>query len=63
MARHVAVYLCKQMTDRSLTEIGFRMGRRTHATMLHSIAYIRDMMEEDAALRQQIAQLEATIKH
>lgn len=63
MARHVAVYLCKKMTDRSLTEIGFRMGRRTHATMLHSIAYIRDMMEEDAILRQQIAQIEATIKH
>ena len=63
MARHVAVYLCKKMTDRSLTEIGFRMGRRTHATMLHSIAYIRDMMEEDAVLRQQIAQIEATIKH
>lgn len=63
MARHVAVYLCKQMTDRSLTEIGYRMGRRTHATMLHSIAFIRDMMEHDAVLRQQIAQIEATIKH
>ena len=63
MARHVAVYLCKQMTDRSLTEIGYRMGRRTHATMLHSIALVRDMMEHDAVLRQQIAQIEATIKH
>ena len=63
MARHVAVYLCKQMTDRSLTEIGYRMGRRTHATMLHSIAFVRDMMEHDAVLRQQIAQIEATIKH
>ena len=57
------VYLCKQMTDRSLTEIGYRMGRRTHATMLHSIAFVRDMMEHDAVLRQQIAQIEATIKH
>jgi chromosomal replication initiator protein len=63
MARHVAVYLCKQMTDRSLTEIGYRMGRRTHATMLHSIAFVRDMMEHDAVLRQQIAQIEASIKH
>ena len=63
MARHVAVYLCKQMTDRSLTEIGYRMGRRTHATMLHSIAFVRDMMEHDAVLRQQISQIEATIKH
>ena len=63
MARHIAVYLCKQLTDRSLSEIGYRMGRRTHATVLHSIAYVRDMMEEDAVLRQHIAQLQSALHH
>ena len=63
LARHVAMYLSKQLTDRSLTEIGFRMGRRTHATVLHSIAYVREMMEEDAVLRQQVAQLQAALQH
>jgi chromosomal replication initiator protein len=63
LARHVAVYLCKQLTDRSLSEIGYRMGRRTHATVLHSIAYVRDMMEEDAVLRQHIAQLQSALHH
>lgn len=63
LARHVAVYLCKQLTDRSLTEIGYRMGRRTHATVLHSIAYVRDMMEEDAVLRQHVAQLQSALHH
>ena len=62
-ARHVAVYLSKQLTDSSLSEIGYRMGRRTHATVLHSIAYVREMMENDAALRQQLAQITSTLKH
>ena len=61
-ARHIAAYLCKELTKSSLTEIGFKIGRRTHATMLHSVAYIKDQMEFDPALRQHIAQLEAAIK-
>ena len=54
LARHVAAYLSKQLTDSSLTEIGFRMGRRTHATILHSIDYVRDTMEFDPVLRQHV---------
>ena len=60
--RHIAAYLCKEMTKSSLTEIGFKMGRRTHATMLHSVSYIKTQMEFDPALRQHIAQLEAAIR-
>jgi len=60
-ARHVALYLSKQMTDCSLTEIGFKMGKRTHATVLHSIALINEQLEFDPVLRQQIAQLKAAI--
>lgn len=60
-ARHITAYLCKQLTDSSLTEIGFRLGRRTHATVLHSVAYIKEQLEFDAVLRQRIAQLEASL--
>ena len=63
MARHIAAYLSKQMTESSLSEIGYRLGRRTHATILHSIAYVRNMMEEDAILRQHVAQLESSLQH
>ena len=62
-ARHVAVYLSKQLTESSLSEIGYRIGRRTHATVLHSIAYVREMMENDAVLRQQLAQLTSALQH
>lgn len=62
-ARHVVAYLCKELTDSSLSEIGFRMGKRTHATVLHSIAYIRETMEFDPVLRQHIAQLQSALRH
>jgi len=60
-ARHVAIYLCKQLTSSSLSEIGFNMGRRTHATILHSISLIREQLEFDPVMRQQIAQLESAL--
>ncbi len=62
-ARHIAIYLTKELTDSSLTEIGFKMGRRTHATVLHSIALIKDRLEFDPVLRQTISQLESALRH
>ena len=61
MARHVAFYLCKLLTDTSLSEIGHRIGRRTHATVLHSIDVVRDRMEYDPSLRQHISQLRSIL--
>jgi len=60
-ARHIAIYLCKQLTPSSLSEIGFNMGRRTHATILHSISLVREQLEFDPVMRQQIAQLESAL--
>lgn len=60
-ARHVAFYLSKELTDCSLTEIGFKMGHRTHATALHSISLIKSQMEFDPVLRQQLAQIQTTV--
>lgn len=60
-ARHVAVYLCKKLTNSSLTEIGFKMGRRTHATILHSLSLINEQLEFDPVLRQHIAQVQSAL--
>ena len=62
-ARHIATYLCKQLTNASLTEIGFKMGRRTHATVLHSVQLIKDQMEFDPVLRQHLNQIENALTH
>lgn len=62
-ARHVAAYLSKKLTQSSLNEIGYRLGRRTHATILHSISYVNGLLEEDPVLRQHIAQLQFALQH
>lgn len=62
-ARHVAIYLTKELTESSLTEIGFKMGRRTHATVLHSIALIKEHLEFDPVLRQAIEQIQSALRY
>ena len=62
-ARHVAIYLSKELTDRSLNEIGLYMGRRTHATVLHSLTLMREQLEIDPVLRQQVHQIESVLQH
>lgn len=50
--RQVAMYLAKQLTSRSLPEIGRKFGGRDHTTVMHAVRKIDELMAED----QQIAQ-------
>lgn len=61
-ARHVALYLSKELTNCSLNEIGFKMGHRTHATVLHSISLVKSQLEFDPVMRQRVSQLEASLR-
>ncbi len=61
-ARQVAMYLAKQLTDKSLSEIGAAMGNRNHATVLHSIRNVSDQMEYDSFLRRSVKQIENALK-
>ena len=61
-ARHLVFYLSKKLTNSSLTEIGFKVGRRTHATVLHSITLINDQLEFDPVLRQHLEQLKSALR-
>lgn len=45
--RQVAMYLCKQLTSRSLPEIGRRFGGRDHTTIMHGIRKIDELMIAD----------------
>jgi chromosomal replication initiator protein len=57
VARHIAVYLVKQMTDASLSEIGQHCGGRHHTTVMHSVARIHDLRRRDAALDKLVSKL------
>jgi len=53
-ARQVAMYVAKEMTARSLPEIGRRFGGRDHTTVLHAVRKIRNLIPTDAALAAQV---------
>src|SRR4051812_43005498 len=48
--RQVAMYLSKQLTPRSLPEIGRRFGGRDHTTVIHAVKQIEKVRAEDAEL-------------
>lgn len=48
--RQVAMYLSKQMTHRSLPEIGKRFGGRDHTTIMHGVRKIEELMAIDSQL-------------
>ena len=48
--RQVAMWLAKQITTRSLPDIGRRFGGRDHTTVLHAVRRIESLKLEDAAI-------------
>jgi chromosomal replication initiator protein len=60
--RQVAMYLAKQLTSRSLPEIGRKFGNRDHTTVMHADRKIRQQMAERRSLYNQIAELTNRIK-
>jgi chromosomal replication initiator protein len=48
--RQVAMYLAKQLTLRSLPEIGRRFGGRDHTTIMHGVRKIEELMTSDSQL-------------
>ncbi len=45
--RQVAMYLSKQLTSRSLPEIGRKFGNRDHTTVMHAVARVSELMQAD----------------
>ncbi len=60
--RQIAMYLAKEMTQKSLPEIGDSFGGRDHTTVLHAVRKISAERQKNAELNQQIHVLEQTLK-
>ncbi len=52
--RQVAMYLAKQLTARSLPEIGRKFGGRDHTTVMHAVRKIEELAVDDAAFAQDV---------
>ena len=48
--RQVAMYLAKQLTSRSLPEIGRKFGGRDHTTVMHAVSRIESLINSDSAI-------------
>jgi chromosomal replication initiator protein len=52
--RQVAMYLAKQLTTRSLPEIGRRIGGRDHTTVMHAVSRVAELMQQDIAFAEDV---------
>ena len=60
--RQIAMYLAKELTQKSLPEIGELFGGRDHTTVLHAVRKIGGERQQLAELNQQLHVLEQTLK-
>jgi chromosomal replication initiator protein len=59
--RQVAMYLSKQLTPRSLPEIGRKFGGRDHTTVMHAVRKIEELVGQDAGFAQEVDLLKRTL--
>ena len=52
--RQVAMYLAKQLTSRSLPEIGRKFGNRDHTTVMHAVSRVSELMERDGTFAEDV---------
>jgi chromosomal replication initiator protein len=55
--RQVAMYLSRQLTHASLTEVGQAFGGKDHTTVLHAVSKIQAILQEDPKLRKTVETL------
>ncbi|MGX9355988.1 chromosomal replication initiator protein DnaA [Roseobacteraceae bacterium S113] len=60
--RQVAMYLCKQLTSRSLPEIGRHFGKRDHTTVMHGVRRIEELKTQDGQIAEDIEMLRRALE-
>ena len=54
IARQIAMYLCREYTSSSLTNIGLYFGKRDHSTVIHACRNIEKKINEDKEMKNTI---------
>jgi len=62
LPRQIAMYLAKELTQKSLPEIGDLFGGRDHTTVLHAVRKITDLRAKQTELNHALHVLEQTLK-
>ena len=60
--RQIAMYLAKQLTSRSLPEIGRTFGARDHTTVMHAVSRIESLKLEDTLIADDLELLKRSLE-
>jgi chromosomal replication initiator protein len=60
-ARHIAIFLAREMTDHSFPAIGREFGNRDHTTIMHSYTKIQTLLEETPLLQAEISEIQEAL--
>jgi hypothetical protein len=61
LPRHIGMYLCKELTNKSLPDIGRRFGGRDHTTVLSAVNKITSRLIDDEEFRQLVNRIRELI--
>lgn len=60
--RMIAMYLCRELTGHSTTEIGREFGGRDHSTVIHACSKIKELLEKDVQFKNRIDSIVTDLK-
>jgi chromosomal replication initiator protein len=60
--RQIAMYLAKQLTTRSLPEIGRKFGGRDHTTVMHAVRKVEELRGSDQAIQEDLDRLRRSLE-
>ena len=60
--RQIAMYLVKTLTSNSFPVIGKEFGGKNHATVMHSVKLVKELMSSDQQILQEVKGLEEKIR-
>jgi chromosomal replication initiator protein len=60
-ARHIAIYLARELTEHSFPAIGRQFGNRDHTTIMHSYMKIKELIRETPLLHSEIRDIKESL--
>ena len=61
-ARHIAIYITRELTNLTVKEIGNLFGGRHYTTVLYSISKVEEQLERDVKIRELVDDMMKNIK-
>jgi chromosomal replication initiator protein len=61
--RQIAMYLSKELTTKSLPEIGRKFGGRDHTTVMHAVKKVQELLEADSSLSEDVDLLKRMLQN